>query len=185
VGSRTKMARIQISGLGIEYQLLGPQGAPAIALTPGGRFAMDSPGLPELAEALVAGGKRALHGVALSQRTDAATADKDGAAQSGDCANDRPRSDIVFGDKPGRNPAANGWYIKPARVIADIDHRPCGGTPAGSNAFLSAAQRRTHDPHLKAEHARDRAPEKRREGDMRPPRQQQQERLDQNGQGDE
>jgi pimeloyl-ACP methyl ester carboxylesterase len=54
------MARIQISGLGIEYQLLGAPGAPAIALTPGGRFAMDSPGLPELAEALVAGGKRVL-----------------------------------------------------------------------------------------------------------------------------
>jgi 2-hydroxy-6-oxonona-2,4-dienedioate hydrolase len=54
------MARIQISGLGIEYQLLGAEGAPAIALTPGGRFAMDSPGLPELAQALVAGGKRVL-----------------------------------------------------------------------------------------------------------------------------
>jgi 2-hydroxy-6-oxonona-2,4-dienedioate hydrolase len=54
------MARIQISGLGIEYQLLGREGAPAIALTPGGRFAMDSPGVPELAQALVAGGKRVL-----------------------------------------------------------------------------------------------------------------------------
>src|SRR3546814_18189249 len=34
--------------------------APAIALTPGGRFAKDSVGLPELAQALVAGGRRVL-----------------------------------------------------------------------------------------------------------------------------
>lgn len=54
------MARIQISGLAIEYELLGPKAAPAIALTPGGRFAKDSPGLPELAQALVAGGRRVL-----------------------------------------------------------------------------------------------------------------------------
>jgi 2-hydroxy-6-oxonona-2,4-dienedioate hydrolase len=54
------MARIQVSGLGIEYELLGPQGAPAIVLTPGGRFAKDSPGLPELAQALAAGGRRVL-----------------------------------------------------------------------------------------------------------------------------
>jgi len=54
------MARINISGLGIEYQLLGPEGAPAIALTPGGRFAMDSPGVPELAGKLAAAGRRVL-----------------------------------------------------------------------------------------------------------------------------
>jgi pimeloyl-ACP methyl ester carboxylesterase len=54
------MARIQLSGLGIEYELLGPKDAPAIALTPGGRFAKDSPGLPELARALAAGGRRVL-----------------------------------------------------------------------------------------------------------------------------
>ncbi len=54
------MARIQIFGLGIEYELLGPKDAPAIALTPGGRFAKDSPGLPELAQALAAGGRRVL-----------------------------------------------------------------------------------------------------------------------------
>lgn len=54
------MARIDIAGIGIEYELIGQQGAPAIALTPGGRFAKDSPGLPELAEALTAGGRRVL-----------------------------------------------------------------------------------------------------------------------------
>ncbi len=54
------MATIQVSGLTIAYELLGPKDAPAIALTPGGRFAMDSPGLPELARALTAGGRRVL-----------------------------------------------------------------------------------------------------------------------------
>ncbi len=54
------MARITISGLGIEYELLGKEGQPAIALTPGGRFAMDNPGVPELAKALAEGGRRVL-----------------------------------------------------------------------------------------------------------------------------
>lgn len=54
------MARITISGLEIDYELVGEPGAPAIALTPGGRFAKDSPGVPELAQALAAGGRRVL-----------------------------------------------------------------------------------------------------------------------------
>jgi pimeloyl-ACP methyl ester carboxylesterase len=54
------MANIKISGLNIEYELLGSKDAPAIALTPGGRFAKDSPGLPELAQALAASGQRVL-----------------------------------------------------------------------------------------------------------------------------
>jgi pimeloyl-ACP methyl ester carboxylesterase len=54
------MARITISDIGIEYELLGEPGAPAVAITPGGRFPMDSPGVPELAEALAAGGRRVL-----------------------------------------------------------------------------------------------------------------------------
>jgi pimeloyl-ACP methyl ester carboxylesterase len=54
------MARISISGIGIEYELFGPPGAPAVAITPGGRFAKDSPGVPELAKALAAGGRRVL-----------------------------------------------------------------------------------------------------------------------------
>jgi pimeloyl-ACP methyl ester carboxylesterase len=52
--------RIQIDGVGIEYELLGEAGAPAIALTPGGRFSKESAGLRELAQALVAGGRRVL-----------------------------------------------------------------------------------------------------------------------------
>jgi pimeloyl-ACP methyl ester carboxylesterase len=54
------MSRMIIEGIGIEYDLLGPPGGPAIALTPGGRFARDTPGLPQLAEALAAGGRRVL-----------------------------------------------------------------------------------------------------------------------------
>lgn len=54
------MARIEISGIEIEYELLGKPGAPAIAITPGGRFAKDSPGVPELGAALAAAGRRVL-----------------------------------------------------------------------------------------------------------------------------
>lgn len=54
------MARIEIAGIGIDYDLIGPPDAPAVALTPGGRFARDSEGLPELAQALAAGGRRVL-----------------------------------------------------------------------------------------------------------------------------
>ncbi len=54
------MARASISGVEIAYELLGDKGAPAIALTPGGRFPMDVPGLPELANSLAQGGRRVL-----------------------------------------------------------------------------------------------------------------------------
>jgi 2-hydroxy-6-oxonona-2,4-dienedioate hydrolase len=52
--------RISIAGIEIDYELLGKPGAPAVALTPGGRFPRDTPGLPELAANLAAGGKRVL-----------------------------------------------------------------------------------------------------------------------------
>jgi pimeloyl-ACP methyl ester carboxylesterase len=54
------MPRLMIDGTGIAYELLGRSGDPAVALTPGGRFTMDSPGLRELGEALVAGGRQVL-----------------------------------------------------------------------------------------------------------------------------
>ena len=54
------MARIDISGVGIEYELLGKHGAHAVAVTPGGRFGMDAPGVRELGEALARLGKRVL-----------------------------------------------------------------------------------------------------------------------------
>lgn len=54
------MARIRISGAEVDYELLGQEGAPAVALTPGGRFPKETPGLRELGEKLVAGGQRVL-----------------------------------------------------------------------------------------------------------------------------
>ena len=54
------MARIDIAGIGIDYELLGEPGAHAVALNPGGRYPKEVGGLPELAAALVAGGKRVL-----------------------------------------------------------------------------------------------------------------------------
>jgi pimeloyl-ACP methyl ester carboxylesterase len=54
------MSRIEIGGIGIEYELFGKPGAPTIVLTPGGRFPKDTPGLREFAETLVAGGRRVL-----------------------------------------------------------------------------------------------------------------------------
>ena len=54
------MDRIDIGGIGIAYELLGAAGAPAVALTFGGRFAMTTPGLHELGERLAEGGKRVL-----------------------------------------------------------------------------------------------------------------------------
>jgi pimeloyl-ACP methyl ester carboxylesterase len=54
------VARIDINGIGIEYELLGEEGAPAVAVTPGGRFPMDSPGVRELGVELAKGGKRVL-----------------------------------------------------------------------------------------------------------------------------
>jgi 2-hydroxy-6-oxonona-2,4-dienedioate hydrolase len=54
------MARIDIDGIGIDYELLGEEGAPAIAVTPGGRMSMQAKGIRELGEALAAGGRRAL-----------------------------------------------------------------------------------------------------------------------------
>lgn len=54
------MPRATINGIGIEYELLGPEGAQPVALTPGGRFHMATPGVREFAEALAAGGRRVL-----------------------------------------------------------------------------------------------------------------------------
>ena len=54
------MPRITINGIGLAYELLGREGDPAAAVTPGGRFSMDSPGIRELGEELVKGGRRVL-----------------------------------------------------------------------------------------------------------------------------
>ena len=54
------MARATILGTGIEYELHGKDGDLAVALTPGGRFTMDVPGLREFAGELVKGGRQVL-----------------------------------------------------------------------------------------------------------------------------
>lgn len=54
------MENIEISGIRIAYELLGEPGAPPIAITPGGRFSTQSPGIRELGKALAAGGRRVL-----------------------------------------------------------------------------------------------------------------------------
>jgi pimeloyl-ACP methyl ester carboxylesterase len=54
------MPRKTINGIGIEYELHGPEGAQPIALTPGGRFHMDTPGIRDFALKLAEGGRRVL-----------------------------------------------------------------------------------------------------------------------------
>jgi pimeloyl-ACP methyl ester carboxylesterase len=54
------LARIELDGVGISYELLGPEGGNPIALTPGGRFGKDVTGLPELGKRLADSGLRVL-----------------------------------------------------------------------------------------------------------------------------
>ena len=53
------MARIDIGGIGISYDVIGT-GERTIAITPGGRSSMDTPGIRHLAETLAAAGCRVL-----------------------------------------------------------------------------------------------------------------------------
>lgn len=54
------MNKIDVDGIGIAYEVLGKESDPAVALTPGGRFTMDVPGLREMAEVFVKAGRRVL-----------------------------------------------------------------------------------------------------------------------------
>jgi pimeloyl-ACP methyl ester carboxylesterase len=54
------MARILVNKLEIDYELFGPEGAPVVALTPGGRYPRMTPGLPQLGTALAQSGLRVL-----------------------------------------------------------------------------------------------------------------------------
>jgi pimeloyl-ACP methyl ester carboxylesterase len=54
------LPRIAIAGVTLAYELLGPAGGTPVALTPGGRFHMDTPGVRDLAQALADGGRRVL-----------------------------------------------------------------------------------------------------------------------------
>ena len=42
------MARTVVSGIEIDYELLGPTHAPAVVITPGGRYPRVTPGVPQL-----------------------------------------------------------------------------------------------------------------------------------------
>jgi pimeloyl-ACP methyl ester carboxylesterase len=115
------MARIEIAGLGIEYELLGPEGAHAVALTPGGRFSKDAEGMRELAEKLASGGKRVLLW-------------------------DRPNcgaSDISF---DGENEQAlQGRALTQLIRALNLGPTAIGGGSAGSRTTLLAA---AHDPEI-------------------------------------
>ncbi|GAA2120754.1 alpha/beta fold hydrolase [Actinomadura napierensis] len=54
------MAEIEINGGRVVYEFVGPDDGEVVVLTPGGRFGKDHGGVPELAGALAAGGKRVL-----------------------------------------------------------------------------------------------------------------------------
>jgi pimeloyl-ACP methyl ester carboxylesterase len=54
------MPMTRVLGLEIEYELYGDAGAPAVAITPGGRYVKEISGLPEMSRALADGGKRVL-----------------------------------------------------------------------------------------------------------------------------
>ncbi|HEX7856359.1 MAG TPA: alpha/beta hydrolase [Sphingobium sp.] len=54
------MARIDVNGIGIEYELLGQAGNPAVAITPGGRFSKDAEGIGTFGESLIASGFQVL-----------------------------------------------------------------------------------------------------------------------------
>ncbi len=53
------MPKMDINGIGIAYDIIG-SGDHAVAITPGGRFSKDTPGLRELAEKLAEGGLKVL-----------------------------------------------------------------------------------------------------------------------------
>jgi pimeloyl-ACP methyl ester carboxylesterase len=113
------VARIDISGIGIEYELLGPEGAHAVALVPGGRFSKDADGMHELAQALVAGGKRVL-------------------------LLDRPNcgaSDISFNGE--NEQALQGRVLTELIRALNLGPTAIGGGSAGSRTTLLAA---AHDP---------------------------------------
>lgn len=54
------MAKIDVDGLEIDYELIGDEGAPALVLTPGGRYPRDTAGVPELGRLLADGGYQVL-----------------------------------------------------------------------------------------------------------------------------
>jgi pimeloyl-ACP methyl ester carboxylesterase len=54
------MATAKVDGLTLAYETIGPEGGRPWAITPGGRFTKESPGVRQLADALAAEGNRVL-----------------------------------------------------------------------------------------------------------------------------
>jgi pimeloyl-ACP methyl ester carboxylesterase len=54
------MARIEVGGLELDYELIGDEGAPPLMLTPGGRYPRDTAGVPELGRIFADNGYRVL-----------------------------------------------------------------------------------------------------------------------------
>ncbi|MBU6269380.1 MAG: alpha/beta hydrolase [Sphingomonadales bacterium] len=54
------MARIEVNGLELDYELIGPEDGPPLVLTPGGRYPRDTAGVPELSQILADAGHRVL-----------------------------------------------------------------------------------------------------------------------------
>lgn len=54
------MARIDVDGLEIDYELIGPERGQPLVLTPGGRYPRDTAGVPELGQVFAEAGYRVL-----------------------------------------------------------------------------------------------------------------------------
>lgn len=54
------MARIDVGGLELDYELIGPEGGQPLVLTPGGRYPRDTAGVPELGRIFADAGYRVL-----------------------------------------------------------------------------------------------------------------------------
>jgi len=54
------MARIDVDGLEIDYELIGPEHGQPLVLTPGGRYPRDTAGVPELGQVFAEAGYRVL-----------------------------------------------------------------------------------------------------------------------------
>lgn len=54
------MARIEVGGLELDYELIGPEGGQPLVLTPGGRYPRDTAGVPELGRIFADSGYRVL-----------------------------------------------------------------------------------------------------------------------------
>ncbi|MBW8785523.1 MAG: alpha/beta hydrolase [Novosphingobium sp.] len=54
------MARIDVDGLELDYELIGPADGPPLVLTPGGRYPRDTAGVPELGAKFAEAGYRVL-----------------------------------------------------------------------------------------------------------------------------